>query len=99
MLIGVANILADWTMKVIPLFVLLLAGGVIALNAADVSVYAITKTQGFTQASTTAPTPLVTGGFTFASVITRTTTTPSRRPVTTAATTQQPSRRDRSRGP
>ena len=61
-------------MKTIPLFLLLAAGAVSALHAADVSVYAVIKSQGYEQISTAAPTALATGGFTFLSAISQTTT-------------------------
>lgn len=60
-------------MKLFPLIPFLAATAFHAASAADVSVYALTKTQGFRQTSVATPTPLATGGFTFGSVVNRTT--------------------------
>jgi len=75
-------------MKTISLCLLLVCGSVCAVCAADVSVYALTKTRGYQQASPAAPASLATGGFAFAGIVSPTTTSPA---SVTGATLKLPS--------
>lgn len=59
-------------MKTTLLLGLLAAGAATAIHGADVSVYAVIKSQAFEQTSLAAPTPLATGGFGFLAVISQT---------------------------
>ena len=62
-------------MKTLPLLLVLSLGGVAALPAADVTVYAVIKTQSFAQTATSAPALPLTAGFQFTSVISPATAT------------------------
>ena len=81
-------------MKKLPLLLLLLAGCATALRAADVSVYAVTKAQSFTQTSTAAPVVLPTAGFTFGAII-----SPSTATSVTSATLRLPDATVKTFGP
>ena len=56
-------------MRIAPLLSLLIAITCAAARAADVSVYALTKTQNFQQTSSAAPVLQATGGFSFGAII------------------------------
>jgi hypothetical protein len=73
-------------MKILPLFLLLLAGTPSILSAADVDVFAVIKTQFFAQTSAASPTLLPTEGFTFVSIVDANTST-----SVTSATLRLPS--------
>ena len=73
-------------MKTVPFLSLLFALACGTARAADVSVYALTKTQNFQQTSAAAPVALATGAFSFAAVISPATAT-----SVTSATLRLPS--------
>lgn len=81
-------------MKLPPFLGLFLVAFASLASAADVSVYAVIKTQIFSQTSSAAPTLAPTGGYTFASVINATSVT-----SVTSATLQLPSAVVRNFGP